>query len=165
MNKYELGVVVRADLEEEAFQAEMTRVKGLIERFDGTIDKVDEWGRRKLAYPIKKLTEGVYTFITFTSPASAPREIENRLRIMENVLRFLIVSKDEADVAVSAPAPDEPAAKAEEPAVEVESVEVETEEAVEEPEVTEPEAAEAVEAEAAEAAEAEATEEPVTDSE
>ena len=101
MNKYELGVVVRADLEEETFQAEMTRVKGLIERFDGTIDKVDEWGRRKLAYPIQKLTEGMYTFITFTSPAGTPREVESRLRLMENVLRFLIVRKDEVEAAAS----------------------------------------------------------------
>jgi len=100
MNKYELGIVVRADLEDENFQAEMTRVKGLIERFEGTIEKVDEWGRRKMAYPIKKLTEGVYTFITFSSPAGAPREIEDRLRLMENVLRFLVIRKDENDITV-----------------------------------------------------------------
>ena len=105
MNKYELGIVVRADLDDETFQAEMTRVKGLIERFEGSIDKVDEWGRRKLAYPINKLTEGVYTFITFTSPAGAPREIEDRLRIMENVLRFLVIRKDELESATSIPAP------------------------------------------------------------
>ena len=123
MNKYELGVVVRADLEDENFQAEMTRVKGLIERFDGTIDKVDEWGRRKLAYPIQKLTEGMYTFITFTSPATTPREVESRLRLMENVLRFLIVRKDEIEGA--APAQEAPVEA--EAAVEAEvAVEVET---------------------------------------
>ena len=130
MNKYELGVVVRADLEEENFQAEMTRVKGLIERFDGTIDKVDEWGRRKLAYPIQKLTEGMYTFITFTSPAGTPREVESRLRLMENVLRFLIVRKDEAESAAPAAAKPVMEAEAEAP-VEV-AVEAEVE-AVEEP--------------------------------
>ena len=156
MNKYELGVVVRADLEEENFQAEMTRVKGLIERFDGTIDKVDEWGRRKLAYPIKKLTEGMYTFITFTSPSSAPREIEDRLRIMENVLRFLIVSKDENDVSAPAPAPKEPISpKAEEP--EIETMETE---AVETDDVeTEAVEAEVVEAEVPEVDEVEILEE------
>ena len=126
MNKYELGVVVRADLEEETFQAEMTRVKGLIERFDGTIDKVDEWGRRKLAYPIMKLTEGMYTFITFTSPAGTPREVESRLRLMENVLRFLIVRKDEIETVVPAPAQEAPvSAKAEEPVVAEEAPAVE----------------------------------------
>ena len=126
MNKYELGVVVRADLEEETFQAEMTRIKGLIERFDGNIDKVDEWGRRKLAYPIQKLTEGMYTFITFTSPAGTPREVEARLRLMENVLRFLIVRKDEVETA-AAPAQEAPKsaeAEADEP-IEAEAVPVE----------------------------------------
>ena len=149
MNKYELGVVVRADLEDENFQQEMTRVKGLIERFDGTIDKVDEWGRRKLAYPIQKLTEGMYTFITFTSPAGTPREVESRLRLMESVLRFLIVRKDETEAVVSTPAQETPvAAEAE---VQEEAAEVVEAEAVQ---VEEPVAeAEAV-VEAEESAEA-----------
>jgi len=135
MNKYELGIIIRADLEEEAFQAEMTRVKGLIERFEGTIDNVNDWGRRKLAYPITKLTEGMYAFITFTSEASAPREIEARLRLMENVLRFLVIRKDEMD----APGQPEPVASkpveepAEEPVAEAEVVEAEVVEAPEEP--------------------------------
>jgi len=143
MNKYELGVVVRADLEEETFQAEMTRVKGLIERFEGTIDKVDEWGRRKLAYPIKKLTEGVYTFITFSSPAGAPREIEDRLRLMENVLRFLVIRKDELEVPPAQAAPVAP-----------EPIEEPAQAATETPEPEEPPVAEA------EATEESPTEEP-----
>jgi len=148
MNKYELGVVLRADLEEENFNAEMTRVKGLIERFDGTIDKVDEWGRRKLAYPIQKLTEGMYTFITFSSPAGTPREVESRLRLMENVLRFLVIRKDENEVV--APAKEAPA-----------SVEVET---PVEPVVAAQEVVEApVVAEEAVAVEPAATEEPAAE--
>jgi len=139
MNKYELGIVVRADLEEETFQAEMSRVKGLVERFDGAIDKVDEWGRRKLAYPIMKLTEGMYTFITFTSPAGTPREVESRLRLMENVLRFLIVRKDETEA--SAPVQEKPVSV--EPEA-VTSVEAEVEVVAEVPAVEEPPVAEAV---------------------
>ena len=95
MNKYELGVIVRAGLEEDVFQAEMERVKGFIERFGGTIEKIDEWGRRRLAYPIEKQAEGVYTFITFSSESGAPAEIEGRLRLQENVLRFLITRVEE----------------------------------------------------------------------
>ena len=91
MNKYELGVVVRFGMEDEAFQAEMERVKTLITRFGGEIDKVDEWGRRRMAYPIQKQQDGVYTFITFSAESSAPAEIESRLRLQENVLRYLIV--------------------------------------------------------------------------
>ena len=108
MNKYELGVIVRADLDEATFQQEMDRIKGLVDRFGGTIDKVDDWGRRRLSYPIQKLTEGMYTFITFTSPPDAPREIEGRLRIMENVLRFMTVCKDEGDTTASAQPQPEP---------------------------------------------------------
>ena len=157
MNKYELGVVVRADLEEETFQAEMTRVKGLVERFDGTIDKVDEWGRRKLAYPIMKLTEGMFTFITFTSPAGTPREVESRLRLMENVLRFLIVRKDED--AAAAPAAQEKPVPVVEAAVEAPAQETPVEEAAAEEAPAEAEAPEEVPVEA----EAVEPEEPVAE--
>ncbi len=91
MSKYEMGVIVKAGLDDETYQAEMERVKGLIDRFGGTIEKVDDWGRRRLAYPIEKQTEGMYTFITFESGSEAPAEIESRIRLQENVLRFLIV--------------------------------------------------------------------------
>ena len=102
-NKYEMGVIVRADLEETALQAEWERVKGFIERFGGKIEKVDDWGRRKLAYPIQKLTEGMYSFITYTSEGDTPKEVEARLRISENVLRFLTIRLDDK-VVISAPA-------------------------------------------------------------
>ena len=99
-NKYELGVIVRADLEDETFRAEMERVKGFVDRFGGTIEKVDEWGRRKLAYPIKKLNEGMYTFITYTAIGDTANKVEDRLRLMENVLRFLTVRRDEVEAPV-----------------------------------------------------------------
>ena len=91
MNQYELGVIISTQLDEEGQKAELERVSELITRFGGVIDKVDSWGRRKLAYPINKQNDGVYTFITFSSESGVPAEIENRLRILENVLRFLII--------------------------------------------------------------------------
>lgn len=94
MKKYELTVVINPNLDEEAAKAELASVQALIERFGGTIEKVDEWGKRRLAYEINKLTEGVYTFITFSSEPSAPVEIEKRMRIKENVLRYLIVAQE-----------------------------------------------------------------------
>jgi len=100
--KYEMGVIVKADLEDSVFQAEMEKVKGFIDRFGGNIEKVDEWGRRKLAYPIRKLNEGVYTFITYTTAGgNTPKEVESRLRLMENVLRFLTIRKDETEQATA----------------------------------------------------------------
>jgi small subunit ribosomal protein S6 len=97
-------VVVRVDLPEDGHATEMERVKALIDRFGGTIDKIDEWGRRRLSYPIEKQTEGIYTFITFTADSSAPKEIESRMRLMENVLRYLMVRKDEVEE-LTPPAP------------------------------------------------------------
>jgi len=97
MNKYELGIIIRADLGDEVFRAELDRVKALLERFGATIEKVDEWGRRRLAYPIQKLTEGMFTFITYTAPASTPREVESRIRLMENVLRFMNINLNEVE--------------------------------------------------------------------
>lgn len=105
MNRYEMGVIIRADLDEDAYRAELDRVKGFIDRFGGSIDKIDEWGRRKLAYPIAKLTEGMYTFITYSSAGETPKEVEARLRLQENVLRFLTIRKDETEPLVTGPVP------------------------------------------------------------
>ena len=94
MSKYELCVVLNAKIEDEERAAVLEKVKGLITRFGGTITNVDEWGRKKLAYEVQKMTEGFYYFILFDAETSAPREIENRVRIMENVMRFLVVKQD-----------------------------------------------------------------------
>ena len=94
MNKYELGVIFKPTLEEEGLKAELERVQDLITRFGGTIEKVDEWGRRRLAYEIAKLTEGFYYFFTFSSENTTPAEIESRIRIYENVIRYLIIRLD-----------------------------------------------------------------------
>ena len=94
MNKYEMGIVLKPTLEEEELKSELERVQELITRFGGTIDKVDEWGRRRLAYEIDKLSEGFYYFITFSSGNSTPAEIESRIRIFENVIRYLIIRLD-----------------------------------------------------------------------
>ncbi|MFV0520561.1 MAG: 30S ribosomal protein S6 [Lachnospirales bacterium] len=90
MNKYELALVVKANLDEEATKAEFEKVNQLIARFGGEIVSEDMWGKRRLAYEIQKQHEGIYNFIKFNAPATAPAEIESRLRISENLLRFLI---------------------------------------------------------------------------
>lgn len=94
MHKYELALVLNPTLEEEAKIAEVQKIQALLERFGGTIEKVDDWGKRKLAYEINKISEGFFSFTTFEAPASAPAEIESRLRIMESILRYLIIRKD-----------------------------------------------------------------------
>ena len=96
MSKYELCVVLSAKIEDEERAALLERVKEVITRFGGTVTNVDEWGKKRLAYEIQKMKEGFYYFIQFDAEPTAPYEIENRVRIMENVLRFLIVKQNEA---------------------------------------------------------------------
>ncbi|MBP5414185.1 MAG: 30S ribosomal protein S6 [Lachnospiraceae bacterium] len=96
MNKYELAVVVSAKIEDEERAAVVDKVKAYIERFGGQISNVDEWGKKRLAYEIQKMHEGFYYFIQFEAEATAPAEIESRVRIMDNVIRFLCIRQDEA---------------------------------------------------------------------
>ncbi len=91
MNKYEMTVVINGRLEEDAKNEVLGRVKALIERFGGTIKNVDEWGKKRFAYEIQKSKEGYYNFIKFEAEGTAPAEIENRMRIMDGVVRYLIV--------------------------------------------------------------------------
>ncbi len=94
MRKYELAVVLNPALDEEALKAEFAGITEMIERFGGTIEKVDDWGKRRLAYEIKKVNEGFYSFITFSAQSSTPIEVEKRMRIRENVLRYLVVCQE-----------------------------------------------------------------------
>ena len=94
MNKYELAVVVSAKLEDEDRAATIEKVKEYITRFGGTVTEVDEWGKRKLAYEIQKMREGFYYFVHFESDSTCPAEVEKRVRIMENVIRYLCVRQD-----------------------------------------------------------------------
>ncbi len=96
MNKYELAVVLSAKLEDDERAAAMEKVQGYITRFGGTVTNVDEWGKKRLAYEIQKMREGFYYFIKFDADADCPGEVEKRVRIMDNVLRFLCVRQDEA---------------------------------------------------------------------
>ena len=122
MNKYELALVVSAKLDNEGVAAAVDNAKQLIERFGGQVSEVEEWGKRKLAYEIQKQTEAFYFFVQFEADTTAPAEIESRMRIMENVLRYLVIRKDENDTFKVTP----------EKAPAAETEEAEAEEAVEE---------------------------------
>ena len=96
MSKYELTFVVNAKIEDDERAAVVDKCKALIERFGGTITNVDEWGKRRLAYEIQKMKEGFYYVVQFDAPTSAPAEIESLIRIMDNVMRYLVVKREEA---------------------------------------------------------------------
>ena len=94
MNKYELALVVSAKVEDEVRDAVVEKAKGYIARYNGNVTEVEEWGKKKLAYEIQKMHEGFYYFIQFEADATAPAEIESHMRIMDNVLRYLVVKKE-----------------------------------------------------------------------
>ena len=95
MNKYELAVVVSAKIEDDERAETVEKCKALIERFGGQVTNVDDWGKRRLAYEIQKMKEAFYYFIQFDAESSVPAEIESRIRIMDNVIRYLCVKQDE----------------------------------------------------------------------
>lgn len=94
MAKYETMLVTNAALDEEASAALVGKFKSLIEA-NGTIDSVDEWGKKRLAYPINDQTEGVYTVIKFTSNPYFPAELDRVYKITEGVLRSIIIAEEE----------------------------------------------------------------------
>ena len=96
MNKYELAVVVSAKIEDDARAEVVDKCKALIERFGGQITNVDDWGKKKLAYEIDKMNEAFYYFIQFDAESTVPAELESRVRILDNVIRYLCVRRDEA---------------------------------------------------------------------
>ena len=96
MNKYELAVVLTTKIEDEERAASIEKIKEVIARFGGVVTNVDEWGKKRLAYEVQKMKEAFYYFIRFEAESTAPAEIESRIRIMDNVIRYLCVRQDEA---------------------------------------------------------------------
>ena len=96
MNKYELAVVLSAKLEDDERAAAIEKIQGYITRFGGTVTNIDEWGKKKLAYEIQKMKEAFYYFIQFDGNSDTPNELESHVRIMEPVIRYLCVKREEA---------------------------------------------------------------------
>ena len=91
---YEALYILDPSLSEEAIAALVGKFKSLIEA-NGTIDSIDEWGKRRLAYPINDENEGIYTVINFTSEPDFPAELDRVYKITEGVMRSLIVAKED----------------------------------------------------------------------
>ena len=94
MNKYELALIVSAKIEDDERAAAVEKAKEIITRFGGVVTEVEDGGKKRLAYEIQKMREGFYYFIHFESETTAPSEIEKRLRIMDDVIRFLCVKQE-----------------------------------------------------------------------
>jgi len=93
VNNYELMVIVHPDLDDEASSQALEKIKDWIVKSGGVIEKIDNWGKRRLAYEIQKQNEGVYFLHYVSMPAEAVADLEKNLRILEPVMRFLIIAK------------------------------------------------------------------------
>ncbi len=102
MRDYELMVVLDPNLDDAAIEALNTRIQNMVTQRGGTIDNVESWGRRRLAYPIGRFRDGVYIVSRFHMPPNAAAEIERALKLTESVIRHLLVR---AEGLTPAPAP------------------------------------------------------------
>lgn len=95
MRDYEVTFIVHPDLDENAFTEILERVKGWISEGDGTVSNVDLWGKRKLAYPIRKKSEGQYVHLKTNMAPSFCTTLERNMRLTEPIMRFLVVRLDD----------------------------------------------------------------------
>ena len=97
MRIYELIFIVKPDLPEEGTQAAIEQVKTVLTDGGATLDKVDEWGKRRLAYRVQGYADGYYVFIQYSADdkSTLPREVERRLRVADDVIKFMTIRIDE----------------------------------------------------------------------
>ena len=125
MNKYEVVYIIDPAVEDEARKALIAKFNDLITGNGGSVDKVEEWGKRRLAYAIDYKTEGYYVLVNFQAEADLPKELERNLQISDSVIRYQVIKLIERKVGikpravrpapVAAPAAEEPVAEAEAP--------------------------------------------------
>lgn len=94
MNKYEAMYIVTPEMEDEAIKGVIEKFSGIITANGGEIEKTDEWGRKKLAYPIDYKTEGYYVLVNFAATPELPRELERNFRNDESILRYMVVRQN-----------------------------------------------------------------------
>ncbi len=93
MNKYETIFIISPEVNEDDTKALVEKMKGLVET-SGQLESIDEWGKRKLAYPINDFNEGYYVFINFSSEPNFPHELERMYKITEGIIKDIIIKKD-----------------------------------------------------------------------
>jgi small subunit ribosomal protein S6 len=94
MRKYEIMVILDPEVDERTVGPSLDTYLKVVKEHSGTIDKVDIWGRRRLAFPIKKRTDGIYAVVNFTAPSATAKELERQLGLNEVVLRTMLLRPD-----------------------------------------------------------------------
>lgn len=95
MPGYELVFIAKPTMEQESLAALVEKVTKQVTDLEGQVVRVDSWGKRRLAFPIKKQFEGFYHVAELELPATAVRSLERNVRLVEDIIRFLLVRKDE----------------------------------------------------------------------
>jgi small subunit ribosomal protein S6 len=122
MHQYELMVILDPEIDERTVAPSLDKFLNVIRNDGGSIDKVDIWGRRRLAYEIQKKAEGIYAVVDFTANAAATAELDRQLKLSEAVLRTKVLRAEEAIAQVAAAQKRAEAKAARKPAVEKASV-------------------------------------------
>ena len=96
MRSYEILFIIRPDVPEEEIDGLVEPLKGVVAVGGGAVDKIDKWGKRKLAYRVQKYREGYYVLLQFSTEKAAEtvKELERRLRVSDTVIKFLTVRID-----------------------------------------------------------------------
>lgn len=100
MNKYEVVYIIDPAVEDEARKTLIARFNELITGNGGSVDKVEEWGRKRLAYAIDYKTEGYYVLVNFQAEADLPKELERNLQISDSVIRYQVIKQIERKVGI-----------------------------------------------------------------
>jgi small subunit ribosomal protein S6 len=113
MHQYELMVILDPEIDERTVAPSLDKFLNVIRNDGGTVDKVDIWGRRRLAYEIKKKSEGIYAVVDFTAEPATTKELDRQLNLSEAVMRTKVLRAEVAiaQVAAAAKAQEERAAK------------------------------------------------------
>ena len=93
MRTYELVVIIHPDLDDEAINQALEKIKNWIDTGKGKITEVQEWGKKRLAYPIQKQYEGIYYLLNLELDPAANIELERNIRILEPVMRYMLIAR------------------------------------------------------------------------
>lgn len=94
MREYELVVMFSPEMEEEALNSSLEKLSGWISAKGGTVTAQEQWGRKKLSYPVKRFREGIFVLTQYQGEAELNRELESNLKFAEEILRYLLVKKE-----------------------------------------------------------------------
>jgi small subunit ribosomal protein S6 len=93
VNKYESIFIINTEVGEESIKALVEKFKGLLET-SAQLESIDEWGKKKLAYPIEDCNEGYYVLVNFTAESSFPHELERIYKITDGIIKYMIIKKE-----------------------------------------------------------------------